>query len=255
MKIFLLVCKRSLVCGIILATALLAGCATVSQPDPRDPWESMNRSTQSFNDGLDEYLLEPVARGYDWVMPSFMSAGVSNFFSNIRDIRVTINDLLQLKFKQGGMDAGRFLINSTAGVAGFVDVATMIDLPKHNEDFDQTLGYWGVPTGPYLVLPFWGPSSLRGVTGLVGDAAMNPLTYTFLFSDTFAVSAASFGAYMLDVVDRRAAVLGLEKVAGESTDSYEFYRDSYLQQRQALVNDGEVPDVDEGFEYDEDGGS
>ncbi len=237
-----------------MCTGILGGCATTTATDPRDPWEGMNRHTQAFNDSLDEYILEPVAKGYDWVMPTFASTGVSNFFSNLRDIKVTINDFLQGKFTQGSMDAGRFLVNTTAGVAGFVDVATMIDLPKHDEDFGQTLGYWGVPSGPYLVIPFWGPSTIRGLTGRVGDAAMNPLTYTFFLSDTFAASAASFGAYMVDVVDRRAEVLGLEKVAEEAADPYEFYRDSYLQMRDSLINDGEVPDVDDefGYEYDED---
>ncbi len=235
----------------ITVSILISGCATINEPDPRDPWESMNRGTQVFNDGLDDYLIAPVARGYVWLMPSFASTGVTNFFNNIRDIRVTINDVLQLKFKQGGMDAGRFLINSTAGIGGFIDVATMVDLPRHDEDFDQTLGYWGVPQGPYLVLPLFGPSSVRGLTGLVGDAAMNPLTYSFFLGDSLAISLGSLGLYTVDVIDRRANVLGLEQVAVESGDPYEFYRDSYIQQRESLVKDGEVPDIADEFDFEE----
>ncbi len=136
---------------------------------------------QSFNDGVDDYVMKPVAKGYRWVTPNFVDQGVTNFFSNIDDIGVCANDALQGKFAQSGADGARFLVNTTAGVAGLVDVGTMIGLAKHNEDFDQTLGYWGVPTGPYLVLPFFGPSSPRGVFGLVGDAAMNPFTYAGIY--------------------------------------------------------------------------
>lgn len=246
MRIYKSLNKCVLLLVVVVLHGAMSGCATTAATDPRDPWESMNRGTQNFNDSMDEYVLEPAARGYVWLMPSFVSTGISNFFSNIRDIKVTINDFLQFKLKQGAMDTGRFVVNTTAGIAGFIDVADMIGLPKHNEDFGQTLGFWGVPSGPYLVLPFFGPSTVRGTTGRVGDAAMNPLTYTFLFSDSVAASLASFGLYTIDVIDRRASVLGLEKVAEEGTgDPYEFYRDSYLQRREYLINDGEVPDVDE----------
>ena len=245
MRIYKSLNKCVLLLVVVVLHGAMSGCATTAATDPRDPWESMNRGTQNFNDSMDEYVLEPAARGYVWLMPSFVSTGISNFFSNIRDIKVTINDFLQFKLKQGAMDTGRFVVNTTAGIAGFIDVADMIGLPKHNEDFGQTLGFWGVPSGPYLVLPFFGPSTVRGTTGRVGDAAMNPLTYTFLFSDSVAASLASFGLYTIDVIDRRASVLGLEKVAEEGGDPYEFYRDSYLQRREYLINDGEVPDVDE----------
>lgn len=245
--------KCVLLLAMVVLLGTMSGCATTAATDPRDPWEGMNRGTQKFNDTMDEYVLEPAAKGYNWVMPSFMNTGVSNFFSNIRDIKVTINDFLQFKLKQGSMDAARFVVNTTAGIAGFIDVGTMIGLPKHNEDFGQTLGYWGVPSGPYLVLPFWGPSTIRGTTGRVGDAAMNPLTYLFLFSDSAAASLASFGAYAIDVVDRRAAVLGFDKVAEEAAlDRYEFFRDSYLQRREHLINDAEDPDVDVDQEADDD---
>lgn len=243
--------KKLLFCfSAFLLSAMMTGCATVAT-DPRDPWEGFNRGVQSFNDTLDDYAMKPVAKGYQWLTPDFVDQGISNFFNNIRDIRVTINDVLQWKLKQGGMDFSRFLINTTAGVAGFIDVATMLDLPKHDEDFDQTLGYWGVPTGPYLVLPFFGPSSIRGAAGLAGDAAMNPLTYSFVLGSA-AATWGSFGAYTVDVIDRRADALGFEKIVSEAAvDRYEFFRDSYLQRRRYLVNDGNIEE-DEEFDLEED---
>lgn len=224
----------------------LGGCATVRSPDPKDPWESWNRSVQSFNDTLDDYLMKPVAKGYQWITPDFVDQGVTNFFSNIDDIGVCANDLLQGKFMQSGMDGARFLVNTTAGVAGLIDVGSMIDLPKHNEDFDQTLGVWGVPTGPYLVLPLFGPSSPRGVFGLVGDAAMNPFTYVgFYLNPEWLGAAVSMGSGAVKVIDARADLLGMEKIATEAAlDRYQFFRDAYLSNRNYLVNDGNVPEDD-----------
>lgn len=232
----------------LLAVILMAlnGCATTAV-DSRDPWEGWNRGVQSFNDGVDDYVMEPAAEGYEWIMPNFASTGVSNFFSNIDDIGVFLNDFLQFKFEQGGKDTGRFLINSTVGLAGFIDVASMLDLYKNNEDFDQTLGYWGVPTGPYMVLPFFGPSTPRGAVGLVGDIAANPLSY-------IGIPAVSLGAGGVNAVDVRANNLDTEKIAEEAAlDRYEFFRDAYLQRREYLVYDGEVPDEYEvTLELDED---
>ncbi|MEM7293776.1 MAG: VacJ family lipoprotein, partial [Pseudomonadota bacterium] len=140
----------------------VGGCATVPQPNPEvDPWESWNRSVYSFNEGLDRLILKPVAQTYREYTPQFIQTGIGNFLSNLGDILVIINDLLQLKFEQAGQDMSRFLLNSTVGLFGFFDVASPIGLPKHDEDFGQTLGYWGVDSGPYLVLPFFGPSTLR----------------------------------------------------------------------------------------------
>lgn len=236
--------KLTVVLGLALPL-YVTGCATTTHtaPDPRDPWEGWNRSVQSFNDDLDDYVMKPVAKGYRWITPSFVDKGVSNFFSNLDDIGVTINDLLQGKFSQSGQDASRFLVNTTAGVAGLIDVASMIDLYKHKEDFDQTLGVWGMPTGPYLVLPFFGPSTSRGIGGLIGDAVMNPITYV-------GTPAVSGGLFALNATDTRADYLGMEKVATEAAiDRYQFFRDSYFSQRRYLVLDGNVPeeDVDEGF--------
>jgi phospholipid-binding lipoprotein MlaA len=214
---------------------VLTGCAA-NVKDPQDPLEGWNRGMQSFNDNLDDAVMKPVAKAYRWITPSFVDRGITNFFSNINDIGVTINDLLQFKISQTGMDSSRFIVNSVAGVAGFVDVAAIIDLPKHNEDFDQTLGVWGVPTGPYLVLPFFGPSSPRGVGGMIGDAAMNPISYVncgFITGGLFALNAA----------DQRADNLSTEKIATEAAiDRYDFFKSAYFQQRNYLVKDGNMPE-------------
>lgn len=237
----------------VLISFLLTGCATTSKDD-RDPLEGWNRGVQSFNDKFDEYAMKPVAKGYNWIMPEFADQGVSNFFSNLNDISVTINDLLQFKLAQTGMDASRFLVNTVAGVGGLVDVAAMIDLPKHHEDFDQTLGVWGVPAGPYLVLPLLGPSSPRGVSGLIGDAAMNPATYVgfgaFPGMSNGVEAAISTGLYALNAIDKRADNLGTEKILAEAAgaERYEFIKNAYFQRRNYLVHDGNVPDTDAEFD-------
>lgn len=237
----------------LVISSVLAGCATTSEVNENDPWEGWNRGTQEFNDDLDKAVIKPVAKGYMWITPKFVDDGITNFFSNLNDIGVTINDFMQLKLVQGGMDASRFLINTTAGVVGFVDVATMIDLPKHNEDFGQTLGFWGVPSGNYLVMPFMGASSPREVVGAVGDALMNPLTYTFVFAGGgAAVSAVNAGAKSVDVADTRADLIPTEKIVDEaSTDRYSFIKNAYQQRRKFLVHDGNVPEEEE-FQLEDD---
>ncbi|MCQ8127223.1 MlaA family lipoprotein [Methylomonas rivi] len=237
----------------VLSTILLStGCASVRATDPSDPWEGWNRGMQSFNDGVDDYVMKPVAEGYRWITPDFVDQGISNFFSNIGDIRVTINDALQGKFAQSAFDGTRFLLNSTLGLAGFVDLASNVDLPKHHEDFDQTLGYWGVPTGPYLVLPLLGPSSPRGVLGVAGDVAMNPISYTGIYFASSTVSTAvSGGLGALNAADLRADNLETERIASEAAlDRYAFFRGAYFSQRNYLVNDGNVP-ADDVLNLDE----
>lgn len=231
----------------LVISSVLGGCATTSEVNEKDPWEGWNRGTQEFNDDLDKTILKPMAKGYQWITPKFVDDGITNFFSNMNDIGVTLNDFMQLKLAQGGMDASRFLVNTTAGVAGFIDVAKMIDLPKHNEDFGQTLGFWGVPSGNYLVLPFMGASSPREVVGAVGDALMNPLTYTFAVAGGgAAVSAVNAGAKTVDVTDTRADLMTTEKIVNEaSVDRYSFIKNSYQQRREHLVHDGNVPEEEE----------
>jgi phospholipid-binding lipoprotein MlaA len=199
---------------------------------------------QSFNDGLDEHVMQPVAKGYNWVMPDFAHRGVSNFFNNLDDISVIINDLLQGKLTQSAEDSARFLLNTTAGLGGFIDLAAELDLPKHNEDFEQTLGIWGVPTGPYLVLPVFGPSSPRGISGMIANSAMNPINY---FTGPFISS----GLRALNTIDARADALSLEKIATEAAlDRYTFFRDSYLSQRKFLMLDGKESKEDKKADFD-----
>lgn len=231
----------------LLLLSAVQGCAT-SAKDPIDPFENWNREMQTFNDKLDDYMMKPVAKGYRWLTPTFLDRGITNFFSNINDIGVALNDLLQFKVAQGGKDGARFIVNSTAGIGGLIDVANMIDLPKHSEDFDQTLGVWGLPTGPYLVLPFFGPSSPRGIGGLIGDAAMNPVSYL----DSGVISSGLFG---VNAIDLRADNLSSERIASEAAvDRYAFFKSAYFQQREYLIHDGNVPE-EEGmdlFENEED---
>jgi len=197
--------------------------------------------------------MKPLAKSYLFTTPEPVDRGISNFFSNIDDIGVSINDLLQFKFTQASMDFSRFIVNSTVGVAGFMDVASTVDLPKHNEDFGQTLGTWGVPCGPYLVLPFWGPSSPRGTGGLVGDALMDPLNYTVFGG--FAVGIAGTTAHVVDTTDRRAGFMTTEKFVAEAAiNRYEFIKNSYIQHREYLINDGNIPedgDFDPYLDFEE----
>lgn len=241
-----------LILSSLAISSMLGGCAsTAVQPNPNDPWQGWNRGTQSFNDTIDKAVLKPVAKGYQWITPKPVDDGITNFFSNINDIGVTLNDLMQFKLLQGGKDFTRFLVNTTAGVAGVFDVAKKIDLPKHNEDFGQTLGYWGVPSGNYLVLPFFGSSSPREAAGLLGDALLNPLTYVSFGAS--AAAAATAGARAVDITDTRADLLSTEKIVDEaSVDRYDFIKSAYQQRREYLVHDGNPPEnKDDEFELDE----
>lgn len=225
--------------GALIISSMLSGCSTTptTQAD-NDPMEGWNRDVHDFNKDFDDTILKPLAKGYQDVTPNPVDESITNVFSNINDIGVTINDFLQLKFVQGGMDAGRFLINTTVGVAGIFDVAKMIDLPKHDEDFGQTLGFWGIPSGSYMVLPFLGASSPRDTVGLIGDALLNPLTYVSFFGG-FAANAASAAATAVDVTDTRSDLMSSEKIVDEaSVDRYDFVKNAYLQRREYLIHDG-----------------
>jgi len=228
--------KHSLIASLLLSFALLSGCATIEgEADPDDPLESFNRSMYSFNDALDRAILKPVAQGYNAVLPSPVNKGVSNFFSNLEDIVVVFNDLLQLKIDQALSDTARVFFNSTLGIFGLLDVASGMDMPKHDEDFGQTLGYWGVDTGAYIVWPFFGPSNVRDTFGSISDAYVNPL-YDITPRDT------QTGLVVLNVVDTRAGLLSASKILEEAAlDPYLFVRDAYLQKRQNLVYDGNPP--------------
>jgi len=228
--------KYSLLISLLLSLSLLSGCATIEgEADPDDPLESFNRAMYSFNDTLDRAVLKPVAQGYNAVLPAPVNKGVSNFFSNIDDVVVLFNDILQLKFDQTLSDGARIFFNTTIGLLGIFDVASGMDLPKHDEDFGQTLGYWGVDTGAYIVWPFFGPSNVRDTVGLIGDAYVNPLYDIEPEGDRTAL-------VVVDVIDRRAGLLSASKILKEAAlDPYLFVRDAYLQRRQNLVYDGNPP--------------
>lgn len=224
---------------LIAATLLLSGCASTDGPPPEgDPFESYNRAMYKFNDAVDRAVLRPVARAYKNNVPQPAQTGIGNFFSNLDDIWVLVNDLLQLKFKQAASDFSRVVWNSTVGLFGLIDVATPMGMPKHNEDFGQTLGSWGVGEGPYVVLPFLGPSTLRDTGGLVVDWEYEPL-------QEIDDDEAYWTAVVLRAIDTRARLLGASRVMDEAAlDPYAFMRDAYLQRRRNLVYDGNPPKAD-----------
>jgi len=209
-----------------------------------DPWQGFNKKVFNFNETLDKYIAKPVAEGYQAVTPQPVDNSITNFFSNLEDVLIIFNDLLQLKMVQAASDTGRVLVNTTVGFFGLFDVASKIGLPKHNEDLGQTLGYWGVGSGPYLVLPVLGPSTLRDAFGTGGEA-VSGLGYTNV-GDNLAQEA---GVYLLRNVDLRADLIASEGLI--SGDKYSFLRSFYLQRREYLINDGAVADEFED-EWDDD---
>ncbi|TWI61806.1 phospholipid-binding lipoprotein MlaA [Pseudoduganella lurida] len=218
----------------LVAVATLSGCAV--GPDRRDPMETWNRGVFKFNDTVDTYALKPVATGYKNITPTFVQTGVNNFFGNLRDVWTAGNNLLQGKFKDGASDVGRVALNSTLGLLGVIDIASEAGLQKHNEDFGQTLGKWGVQSGPYVMLPLLGPSTLRDTVGLPLDFAADPWTY----KDPTHVRNIGVG---LRIIDQRAALLDASSLLEDAAlDRYEFIRDGYLQRRQSQVYDGDVPE-------------
>ncbi len=240
------------VLGSLLLSWVVSGCATPPTHNP-DPFEKFNRGVFAFNDGVDQMVIKPIAKTYKTIVPSPIDNGVTNFFSNIDDIVVVVNDLFQLKFKQAASDTGRLLINSTVGLLGFIDVATDIGLPKHDEDFGQTLGYWGVNSGPYIVLPILGPSSARDAVGVGTDLLFDP-TFYYAASPTTEAGQAILAGGAVRGVDKRADLLGLEKVLQTAAlDKYAYFRDAYLARREYLVYDGDPPQTDEEGLFDDDG--
>ena len=237
----------------ILQFALMALCllpyvaAAQSDSEVRDPLEKMNRGIFWFNDKADVYVIEPVARGYRYVMPNPLETGVHNFFNNLRYPVYLVSDLLQFKFTQMLEHTGRFVVNSTVGVAGLIDVGKHVGLPDHEEDFAIALAYHGVPPGPYLVLPFLGPSNLRDAVGLLADAVLNPFYWvgrTDLHDD--AQNALIYGSTALKAIDTRARLLDAVETAKESSvDYYLFVQGAYYQYRRGVLYDGNPPDEEE----------
>ena len=223
--------------AIALMTFFFTACASLppgSTADPRDPFERYNRAMFSFNRSLDDNVLKPVASGYVAVTPSFFRAAVGNFFANIGDVWTAVNNYLQGKPRDGTTDLTRVIFNSTIGLAGLIDVATPMGLPKHEEDFGQTLGVWGAKSGPYVVLPFFGSSTLRDSFAKPVDLYTDPLTA----SNDVPVRVKN-SARALRIVDDRAALLDTGSLMeGAALDPYQFFRDAYLQRRESRIKDG-----------------
>ena len=219
--------------GAVVLCLCLSACATpmAERSDPRDPYENLNRKVFVVNQVFDQVLLKPVAKGYSNYAPDFIQTTIGNFFGNLADVWTAVNNFLQGKPREGIQDTGRVAVNTVFGVAGLADVATKFGLPKHQEDFGQTLGVWGVKPGPYVMLPLFGPSTMR-------DALAKPLD---LYADPLNLSTSADVEYSLRamrLVDDRARLLPttdmIEKVA---LDPYQFVRDAHFQQREARVND------------------
>jgi len=230
---------------------LLSGCVTLpegTEMSPNDPFERMNRATLSFNDTVDENLLQPVARAYDTITPNFVQTGIGNFFGNIRDVWTTVNSFLQGNPAEGFSGIMRVSFNSTFGLLGLLDVASELRIPKYRNDFGQTLGVWGIPNGPYLVLPFLGPSVVR-------DTAVLPVDYYGdLWSYYSPVSDRNVGIGVR-AIDKRAAYLGASSLLEDAAlDKYIFIRDAYLQRINSQIEirkHGKLTHADKAEDFQE----
>jgi phospholipid-binding lipoprotein MlaA len=221
--------------GLLLALVLsLAGCATTTDArNPRDPWEPFNRHVYTFNEGLDRILLKPAATWYRDKVPPLARTGVSNFFGNLGDAWSAVNSLLQFRLQDFEESMARFQLNSMFGVFGIFDVASEFNIERHHEDFGQTLGRWGVPAGPYLMLPFYGPSTLR-------DTAALPVDHRYDLLQRLEPASTREVTSALRLVDKRANLLRVGNVLDEAAlDKYSFTRDAYLQRRRAEIYDRE----------------
>ncbi|MBI5791268.1 MAG: VacJ family lipoprotein [Rhodocyclales bacterium] len=217
----------------VLAAGMLAGCA--SSGNPKDPVEGFNRAMFAFNEGLDSVIVKPVATGYEAVLPSPIRTGVTNFFGNIDDLFIGVNNLLQGKIPEAFSDLGRVVINTTIGLLGVLDIASDAGLEKHDEDFGQTFGRWGVGNGAYVVIPVFGPRTVRDTVGLVLDVQADPVANHRPKGDRDI-------ALVLRLVNDRANLLAADKVVEEAAlDKYSYVRDAYLQRRRNLIHDGNPP--------------
>lgn len=217
--------------GIAVALVLSFGCASTATVDP---WENFNRRVHNFNEGADRRVLKPLAQGYRAVTPDLLERGIANVFANLDDPQVAVNQLLQGKPARGAGDLTRFVVNTVFGLAGLFDVASGMGLPKHQEDFGQTLARWGMGRGAYLVVPLWGPSNPRdGFGDIMGSYAFPPR----YIDDVGARNS----IYALSIINKRAALLDAEEIV--TGDRYLFFRDAYLQRREYLINDGVVEDA------------
>lgn len=219
---------RACVCAGLLLAPVVALAAT-----EEDPWEAINRPIFRFNDTVDTYALKPLAQGYQFVTPQFLEDGIHNVFRNLGDVTNLANNVLQLKPHAAGVDTARLIVNTTFGLGGFFDVGTQMGLTRNDEDFGQTLGYWGVSSGPYLMLPLMGPSTVRDALAKYPDSYTEPYRYI----DHVPTRNSALG---VDLIDTRASLLSAEKMV--RGDKYSFIRNAYLQNREFKVKDGDVVD-------------
>ena len=231
-------CSVPMIAAVVL---VLQGCASVKAADPRDPWESMNRSVYQFNDAVDAVAIKPAAEIYTKVLPSFVRTGIHNFLGNLSDVWSMANSAMQLKGQATAETFMRINVNTFFGLGGLLDVASEMRLEKRKEDFGQTLGYWGVKPGPYLVLPLLGPSTLRDTLATPVDFKGNP-------SEMFTDEATRNSLSVTRILDVRSGLLQtVDVIKAASLDPYTFVRDGYLQKRKNDIHDGNPPsDFDYG---------
>ena len=230
---YLVKLKRFILLGLV---AGMVGCASIPagvEPSPNDPWEPFNRSVFEFNEGLDKYLLKPVVAGYRFVLPEFVRDGIYNFFSNYSDIYTALQNLLQGKPDYAFSDLMRVVVNTTFGLGGLIDMATPGGLPKHKEDWGQTFGVWGIPSGPYVVLPFFGPSNVRDTFGTAAD-----LESDYLFGYVKDVGLRNSITGLRVVNARNTYYEAGDLLDGAAIDKYSFMRDAYIQRREYQINEG-----------------
>ena len=216
---------------VCAGVAMMPFAASAAAED--DPWEGFNRVVFKFNDTLDTYALKPIAQGYQFITPQFLEDGIHNMYRNVGDVRNLANNVLQVKPHAAGVDTARLLMNTIVGVGGFFDVGTKMGLQRNDEDFGQTLGYWGLSSGPYLVLPLLGPSTVRDALGIYPDSYAEPYRYMHDVSARNTVAG-------MKIIDARANLLSAEKLI--TGDKYIFIRNAYLQSREFKVKDGQVVD-------------
>jgi len=232
--------RRILKSVLMLSVLMMTACASIQQTErveKIDPFERVNRVVFSFNETADQYVIKPIAEGYKFVLPELVRTGVTNFFSNINDVLIGANNLLQGKPANAASDIGRFFINSTVGILGLFDVATDMGLDKNREDFGQTLGVWGFSDGPYIVLPFFGASNVRDTVGFVVDVEAD-----FMINTNKLNSDEKIAINSLRIINRRADLLDAGQLLEDAAfDKYSFLRDGYLQRRRNQIYDGDPP--------------
>ncbi|OZG73499.1 hypothetical protein BTA51_10815 [Hahella sp. CCB-MM4] len=219
--------------GLLLVTLLSTSHVAAAYEHPDDPWESFNRKVFSFNETLDQWIVKPVAKAYRFVTPGFVDRSVTNFFNNLSDVPNLANNILQLKGRESAITFSRLVYNTTFGIGGLFDIATEWDLPVQDEDFGQTLNYYGVPEGNYLVLPLFGPATVTDAIGRIPDSFVDPIGYIFESPEVYIATGTK-------MVDKRADLIPGEHLL--TGDKYTALRNIYLQRREYLINDGKVED-------------